>query len=83
MFFLVQIFALIAGLICLVIGTHHTLETLKELKSEKSFTANFLGPLVFFFDWFTDAGKKHRVLAIRYVVIGVTLCGIIFYLRKA
>ncbi len=81
MFLAAQILALVAGLACLWIGIHHTLETLNELKTEKSFQANFLGPLVFFLDWFTDTGKKHRALAIKYLVIGVALCGVVFYLR--
>ena len=80
-FSLLQVLALIVGSVCLAIGTHHTLEALKEIKGEKSSQANFLGPLIFFFDWFTDAGKKHRALAVRYVVIGAALSGVVFYLR--
>lgn len=77
---ILKILALITGPVCLAIGTHHVHEALKELKSEESFQSNFVGPLVFFFDWFTDEGKKHRALAIRYVAIGAALIGTVLLL---
>jgi hypothetical protein len=62
------------GLITAVCALYHILQMFSNVRKEKSFISNFLGPLVIFVSFpYTEKGNHHRKLFMLFALLSVGL----------